>query len=133
MITPCIHFQGNCDEAINFYKEVLSAEVREVNYAKNAPPGSGMEDLPPNFVMHSEVIICGMNFSLTDGAESPITNGNFSFMITYDTPEEVKATFEKLLPGGKTIEPLAAVFWSELYGFVIDRFGVEWQVMVKHP
>ena len=133
MITPCIHFQGNCDEAINFYKEALSAEVKEINYAKNAPPGSGMDTLPPNFVMHSEVIIYGINFSLTDGAETPLSSGNFSFIITFDTPEEVKATFEKLAPGGKVVEPLASVFWSELYCSVIDRFGVEWQVMVRHP
>jgi len=132
MITPCIHFQGNCDEAINFYKEALAAEVKEVFYAKDAPPNSGMEDLPPNFVMHSEIIICGMNFSLTDGSEKPITGEQISFLITYDTAEEVKSAFEKLSAGGRVVEPLAAVFWSELYGYVIDRFGVNWQVMVRH-
>ena len=132
MITPCIRFQGNCDEAINFYKEALSAEIKEVNHAKDAPPDSGMESLSPNFVMHSEVVIYGTTFSLTDGAETPMPSGNFSYMITLDTAEEVKAVFEKLSPGGKIIEPLAPVFWSELYCFVTDRFGVDWQVMVKH-
>ncbi|MCL2699571.1 MAG: VOC family protein [Defluviitaleaceae bacterium] len=132
MVTPCIHFQGNCDEAINFYKEALAAEVKEIHYAKDAPPDSGMDELPPNFVMHSEVKICGMNFSLTDGAETPITDGHFSFLIDYETAEEVTAAFEKLVQGGNVIEPLAPVFWSPLYGFVIDRFGVNWQVMVCH-
>ena len=133
MITPCIHFQGNCDEAINFYKDALSAEVKEINYAKDAPPGSGMDVLPPNFVMHSEVIICGTNFSLTDGGEVPVTGECISFLISYETAEEVTAAFEKLVPGGKVVEPLAAVFWSQLYGYVTDRFGVNWQVMVNRP
>ena len=131
MITPCIHFQDNCDEAINFYKEALGAEVKAIFYAKDAPPDSGMESLPPNFVMHSEVLICGMNFSLTDGSKKPITGEHISFLITYDTAEEVKSAFEKLAVGGKVIEPLAKVFWSSLYGYVIDRFGVNWDMMVK--
>ena len=132
MITPCIHFQGNCDEAINFYKEALAAKVKDINYAKDAPVDSGMGSLPPNFVMHSEIIICGMNFSLTDGSDTPITGSHVSFLITYDTAEEVNATFEKLVEGGEVVEPLAEVFWSPLYGYVIDKFGVNWQVMVRH-
>ena len=131
MITPCIHFQGNCNEAINFYKEALGAEVKTVFYAKDAPDFN-TESLPPNSVMHSEVIIYGMNFSLTDGSEVPLTDEHISFLITLNTHEEVKAAFEKLAVGGKIVEPLAKVFWSDLYGYVIDRFGVNWQVMVQH-
>lgn len=133
MITPCIHFQGNCNEAISFYKETFAAEVKDVNYVKDAPPDSGMDELPPDFVMHSVVVICGMTFSFTDGGETPIPSGNFTFLITYKTAEEVKMTFNKLAVGGKVTEPLAEVFWSELFGEVIDRFGVTWQVMVEHP
>jgi len=135
MLIPTIHFNGNCDEAISFYKDALGAEVKEINYAKDAPPGSGMDELPPNFVMHSEVYICGTKFSLTDGAETPPlpSAGNFSYMIVYDTPEEVTAAFNKLAVGGTIVEPLTETFWSPLYGYVIDRFGINWQVMVTHP
>ena len=131
MITPCIHFQGNCNEAIDFYKDALAAKVKGINYAKDAPPNSGMDELPPNFVMHSDVVICGTSFSLTDGAEKPITGESFSFLITYETEDEVKAAYDKLIVGGKVVEALAPVFWSDLYGYVIDRFGVNWQVMVQ--
>jgi len=131
MITPCIHFQGNCDEAISFYKQALGAEVKAINYAKDAPPDSGMEDFPPNFVMYSEIVIWGMTFTLTDGGETPIPSGNFTFMITCKTPEEVKMTFEKLADGGNVTEPLSETFWAGLYGELIDRFGVTWQVMIE--
>lgn len=130
MITSCIHFNGNCGEAIQFYQEALKADVKQMFYAKDAPEANTM-GLPPDFVMHSDVDICGMNFSLTDGSESPISGEFISFMITYDTIEEVKFAYEKLAVGGKIVEPLRTVFWSELYGYVIDRFGVNWQVMLR--
>ena len=130
MAIPCIHFNGNCNEAIEFYKNALEAEVKSIYYAKDAPADSGTEDLPPHFVMHSEVVIGGVCFSLTDGATKPIAEENISFIMEYQTPEEVTAAYEKLLVGGKIIEPLAKVFWSELYAFVTDQFGVNWQVMV---
>lgn len=58
MLLTTISFQGNCDEAITFYKGALGAEVKEIAYFRDAPADSGMdESLPPNFVMHSEVII----------------------------------------------------------------------------
>jgi len=92
-----------------------------------------MDELPPNFVMYSEVFICGTKFSLTDGAEAPPAIGNFSYMIIHGTVEEVTATFNKLLVGGKVETPLDTTFWSHLYGSVVDRFGVNWQVMVDQP
>ena len=64
-----------------------------------------------------------MNFSLTDGSEVPIASENISFLITYDTAEEVKTAFEKLVVSGKVVEALATVFYSELYGYVQDVSG----------
>jgi len=130
MLIPTIHFNGNCDEAIAFYKDALGAELKVINYAKEAPPDSGMDELPPDFVMYSEVLICGVKMSLTDGAEKPPAIGNFSYMIEYGTAEEVTAIFNKLAVGGKVETPLNTTFWSGLYGSVVDRFGVNWQVMV---
>ena len=131
MLTPSIHFHNNCDQAINFYKTALNAQVKAIHYAKDAPADAGLDTLPPHFVMHSEVAIAGTTFSLTDGSETPVTGTHISFMIEYDTPEEVTAVYEKLLAGGKVVEALAPTFWSSLYGYVIDQFGVNWQVMVK--
>lgn len=54
-------------------------------------------------------------------------------MIIYDTEEKVTATFNQLAEGGEVEEPLSATFWSHLYGSVVDRFGVNWQVMVRQP
>jgi len=130
MLIPTIHFNGNCDEVIAFYKDTFGAEVKAIHYAKDAPAGSGLDDLPPHFVMYSEVLIGGVKMSLTDGAQTPLPFGHFSYMLNYDTEDEVTAIFNKLAVGGQVEEPLSTTFWSGLYGSVVDRFGVNWQVMV---
>jgi len=130
MLVPTISFQGNCDEALAFYKEALGATVKEVVYFRDAPPDSGMdESLPPNFVMHSEVLIFGTQITMTDGGTEPITGDYFSLTLYFDSTEEVTAVFNKLADGGKVIEALAPQFWATLCGDVEDRFGIHWHIL----
>ena len=132
MLTVAIHFKGNCNEAIKFYEETLGAKVKEIALFKDAPDKSFVEEpLPDDFVMHSDVEIYGTTFALTDGGETNPNTGNYSFMITVNTDEEVKDIYNKIVDGGKVIEPLGKVFWSSMYTMVEDRFGVTWQVMTK--
>jgi len=129
MLITTISFQGNCDEALTFYKEALGAEVNDVAYFRDAPPDSGMdESLPPNFVMHSEVLIFGKQITMTDGGTAPITGDYFSLMLSLDSAEEVASIFNKLADGGKIIEALAPQFWATLCGDVQDRFGINWHI-----
>jgi len=129
MLITTISFQGNCDEALTFYKEALGAEVKEVAYFRDAPPDSGMdESLPPNFVMHSEVMIFGSKFTMTDGGTAPITGDYFSFMLSLDSEEEVTSVFNKLAKGGQVTGALAQQFWATLCGDVQDCFGIHWHV-----
>ena len=129
MLIPSIHFPGTCDEAIAYYKEAVGAEVKGIAYFRDAPPDSGMDQsLPPNFVMHSEILMFGTPITMTDGAENPITGGNFTLMLSLNSAEEVTSVFNKLADGGKVIEALAPQFWSSLCGDVEDRFGVNWHI-----
>ena len=129
MMTTVIHFAGNCNEAISFYKETLGAEIKSINYFKDAPENHGMEQLPADFVMHSEILILGQMIHMSDGAKGNFSGDNFSFMITKDTTDEVSKAFHQLSEGGKIIEELAPTFWASMYGMVVDRFGICWQVM----
>ena len=130
MLLTTIHFPGNCDQAITLYKEILGAQVRVINYFKDAPPEfANSVDLPPNFVMHSEISIQGVMLSLTDGATTSFTEDNYSMMLMFETDEELKAIFDKFVAaGGKVIEPIAKQFWASSYGIVTDPFGVMWQM-----
>jgi len=129
MLTTSISFQGNCDEALTFYKEALGAEVKEVAYFRDAPPNSGMdESLPPNFVMHSEVLIFGSQVTMTDGGTASISGDYFSLMLALDSAEEVTSVFNKLADGGQVIGALAPQFWATLCGDVQDCFGIHWHI-----
>ena len=129
MLIPNIHFMGNCNEAIDFYKKALGAEVKRIEYAKDAPQDAGLTALPPDFVMYSEVVVFGTLLNLSDGANEPVVkNDNFTFAVVLKTSEEVTSVFNGLAEGGEVVQELAPQFWSALYGMVKDRFGVTWQV-----
>ena len=129
MLFTSISFQGNCDEALTFYKEALGADVKDVAYFRDAPPDSGMdESLPLNFVMHSDVSIYGTQIVMTDGGTAPIAGDYFTLMLSLDSAEEVTSVFNKLADGGQVVEALGTQFWAALCGDVQDRFGINWHV-----
>ena len=132
MLITTVSFPGNCDEAIAFYKEALGAKVKEIAYFRDAPPNHGMdESLPPDFVMHSEVLISGTVVTMTDGAEAKPSGDNYSFILSCSSAEEATDIFSKLADGGKIINPLGPQFWASLWGDVQDRFGVVWGIYVN--
>ena len=131
MLMPNISFQNQCDEAITFYKDALGAQVKSIAYYKDAPKEFVM-DVPPNYVMHSEVLLFGSLITMTDGGTAPITSDYFSFVLTLDTAEEVASAFNKLADGGTVVNPLAKQFWAELCGDVKDRFGVYWHICTRN-
>ncbi|MCL2843805.1 MAG: VOC family protein [Oscillospiraceae bacterium] len=127
MLIPTIHFPGNCEEAIAYYKETVGAEVKQIVYFRDAPSDSGI-DLPPNFVTYSDLLIYGTPISMTDGAETQITCENFTLTVFLHSAEEVTSVFNKLADGGQVIEALAPQFWTSLSGDVKDRFGLNWTI-----
>ena len=127
MLLPTFHFPGNCNEAIAFYQKAVGAEVKEIAYAKDAPADAAL-GVPPNFVMHSEILIFGTPIGMTDMGEKPLTDEQFLFTLLFDSDEEVTTVFNKLAEGGKIIEPLAPQFWCSLNGSIEDPFGISWNI-----
>ena len=125
MLMPAIHFAGNCNEVIEFYKKTVNAKVKDIAYAKNAPAEFSAE-LPPDFVMHSEIEIFGISLSLTDGCEKPPSSTNYTLMAMFNTAEEVTTAFNNLSEGATITEPLGKQFWADLTGSLTDRYGVNW-------
>jgi len=130
MLIPTIHFAGNCHEVIEFYKQTINAEVQTIAYAKDAPPEISAE-MPPNFIMHSEIKIFGTIVALTDGCEKPPTENNHTFTVMFDTADEVTSAFNSLVEGGNVIEPLSQQFWADMTGMLTDRYGVNWCLLTK--
>jgi PhnB protein len=127
-------FGGRCEEAIEFYRKALGAEVEMMMRFKESPepPPPGM--LAPGFenkIMHSSFRIGQTTVMASDGcsAEDGGFHG-FSLSITVPTEADADRVFAALADGGKVKMPLTKTFWSPRFGMVEDRFGVGWMVSV---
>ena len=133
-IESYLFFNGRCEEAIEFYKKVLGAEVQLLMRNKESPEPHAPGMLPPgseNKVMHATLRVGSSNLMVSDGRcdGKPEFKG---FTLSLDAATEAKAErlFSALADGGTVQMPLAKTFWSPKFGMVADRFGVGWMVSV---
>ena len=133
-IQPYLFFNGRCEEAIEFYRRTLGAEMTMLMRFKDSPepPPPGM--LPPGFennVMHANLRIGDATVMASDGTcsvESAFQG--FSLSVTVASVEMADRLFQALADGGQVQMPLNTTFWSPRFGMVTDRFGVAWMVHV---
>jgi len=126
-------FNGHCEEAINFYKAELGAEVLAMLRFKENPPPP--DKVPPNWdnkIMHSCFKIGDTQIMATDGdsADKRGFNG-VTLSIQVNTEAEADRAFNGLSKGGQVKMPLAKTFFSPRFGMVSDRFGVSWMVVTS--
>lgn len=133
-VEPYLFFNGRCEEALDFYRRALGAEVTSLMRYKDSPepmePGmvpSGSEDK----VMHANLRIGETQIMASDGdcAGQPDFRG-FSLTITVADAAEADRMFAALADGGQVQMPLARTFWSPRFGMLSDRFGLGWMVNV---
>jgi len=131
LVQPYLFFDGRCEEALEFYRNALDAEVTSLMRFKDSPepamcpPGAGDK------VMHSGFRIGGTEVMASDGrcGGEPNFQG-FALTLTASTEAEADRLFEALAAGGQVQMPLAKTFFSPRFGMVADRFGVSWMVIV---
>jgi PhnB protein len=132
-IQPYLHFNGRCEEAMQFYGKVLGAEVQfMMRFKENPDPQSkamttpGMEEK----VMHANVKIRDTQIMMSDGrcqGEAPKFDG---FALTLNaSPAEADRLFAALGEGGQVQMPLTPTFFAEKFGMVADKFGVSWMIL----
>jgi PhnB protein len=129
-VQPYLMFNGRCQEAIEFYRRTLGAQVQEVLHAKDSPERCpGMAD---DRVMHACLRIGDTAVMASDGAseDAPRFQG-FSLALTAVDDAEAKRRFEALADGGQVQMPLARTFFASSFGMVADRFGVSWMVVTE--
>jgi PhnB protein len=131
-IEPYLFFEGRTEEALDFYRAALGAEVTALmRFSDNPepqhnPPGSEGK------VMHANFTIGGSPVMASDGRCSG--QGRFDgFALSLAPPDAATAArwFAALEAGGETVMPLAETFWSPCFGMVKDRFGVTWMINLQ--
>jgi PhnB protein len=132
-IEPYLFFNGRCEEAIEFYKKALGAEVLMLMRYKESPeaPPPGM--VPPgwdNKIMHASLRTGTGNLMVSDGCNEGVNFQGFSLSLALANEAEARRAFNALSEGGQVRMALTKTFWSPCFGMVADRFGVGWMVTV---
>ena len=131
-----LNFDGRCDEAINFYKKALGAQVDmllRMNESPEPPPPGMVPPGSENKVMHAAFRIGETTLMASDCACSGKTAfEGFSLSIGARDEADADRIFAALSDGGEVRMPLAKTFFSPRFGVIADRFGVSWMVVV-HP
>jgi PhnB protein len=135
VIQPYVFFNGRCEEAVEFYKKALGAEVQMIMRYKEAPeaPPPGM--VPPGFenkIMHTSFRVGQTTIMASDGCsgDKPKFEG-FSLALSVANEAEADRVFTALAAGGQVKMPLGKTFWSPRFGMLEDKFGIGWMVSVE--
>jgi PhnB protein len=139
-VEPYLFFEGRCEEALDFYRMALGAQVTMLMRYKDNPDvaaGQGCSDPgggpgpKPEMVMHASFTVGETQVMASDGMGSgqPVFRG-VSLSLSPASEAEARKLFDALADGGKVQVPLAKTFFSPAFGMVADRFGVAWMVVV---
>lgn len=134
-INPYLVTNGNGQEAVKFYEEVLGAEVLGIQtFGEMKMEGRTLPDEEKDRVLHAYLKIGQSHLMISDTFPgSPFQVGNhLSIAIMIDGAEEANEIFHKLEEDGEVKMPLQETFWTPLYGQVQDKFGVLWQVSMTN-
>ena len=129
-----LFFDGRCEEAVEFYKKALGAEVTMLMRFKDSPEPQQPGMVPPgseNKIMHVSFRVGDSTVMASDGRCTGQTNfQGFSLSLTVANDAEAERKFAALAERGQVQMPLTKTFWSPRFGMVADRFGVGWMISV---
>lgn len=133
-LQPYVHFNGRCEEAIEFYKKAVGAQVNMLMRFKDMPASSGPAAITPgteNKVMHANLRIGDSVLLVSDGRCSGDAKlEGFSLTLTVSSDTEAEKAFAALGEGGSISMPLQKTFFASKFGMINDRFGVSWIIIV---
>ena len=130
-VQPYLFFDGRCEEAVEFYRRALGAEVTALSRYKESPETGMIPSGGGDKVMHASFRIGGTTVMASDGrCEGKPSFQGFSLALNVASLAEAERLFASLADGGKVQMPLTKTFFSPGFGMVADRFGVSWMIHV---
>jgi PhnB protein len=137
MITSNIYltFNGNCEEAFNYYKSIFGGDFFMIGRQKDLPseytikPGDEEKIYHICLPISKETCLQGADYTDALSHREIVFGNNFSINININSPtgeDEITNIYTAFAKDGKILMPLSKVFWGGLYGVVVDKFGITW-------
>lgn len=128
-VQPYLIFDGRCEEAFEFYRGALGAEVTALMRFKDSPDPGMVTPGNADKVLHASFRIGETEVMASDGhCQGQAGFDGFSLSLTAQNEADADRLFASLADGGQVRMPLAQTFWSPRFGMVADRFGVSWMI-----
>lgn len=133
-----VAYNGNCEEAFNFYKSIFGGEFDQLMRNKDVPAEvpSQVTEAEQDKILHISLPIG--DSSMLMGCDMPAAYGEaqrtnaFNISINTDSEAETEKYFNGLAEGGKITMPLDKTFWGAYFGMCVDKYGVQWMVSYNY-
>ncbi len=136
LINPHVNFNGNAEEAFNFYKSIFGGDFENITRFKDlSVPGNPIATKEADKIMH---IALPIGNTMLMGNDVPERMGKVNerenrskIYISAESREEADKIFTGLSAGGNIEVPISESPWGSYFGMLRDKFGIEWMVDFK--
>lgn len=125
-----INFNGNCREAVEYYAQIFGEKPQIMTFGSMpTSPDFSIPEEAKNLIMHAKLNISDSYVMFSDVFPGMpfVAGNNISLAVVSKNIDEIKSLFNKLKEGGTVSMEIQKTFWSECYGSLTDKFGIEWQ------
>ena len=132
-------FNGNCEEAFNFYKSAFGIDFTFIGRYGDIPPQNGMPPISEDeknkienicLPIAEETVLMGADVC-GYMAQNTVFGNNFSLYIEADSRGEADRLFAGLSTEGRVTMPMSEAHWGDYFGMFTDKFGVNWLINVR--
>jgi len=133
-IQPYLYFEGRCEEALEFYRSAVGAQVTVLMRWKDGPQPQQHAPGTENKVMHAAFRIGDTEVLASDGrSQGRPTFQGFALALSTSSDAETERVFRSLAEGGQVLQELTSTFFTSHFGMLVDRFGVAWTLLTNVP
>jgi len=129
-LEPYIFFNGNCREAMEFYKSVFGGELFFQNMSDVPGDVPKMEGVTENMVMHASLKGGDAAIMASDSPNASPQAKKITLSLGGSDEQKMRKMFDNLAAGGKVTTPLRKEFWGDTFGNLTDKFGVDWMMNI---
>lgn len=135
IVTPCINFAGQCEEAMALYEKAFGATTKFMMRYSDADKrdwNKPLTDDQKKMIYHAEMLIGTQRIMFADIIEFDLSKGTSVFLtITFEDAASVKRAYEVLKEGSTIVYPMISTTYSSCFVSLIDKFRIRWALMTE--